>query len=58
MAADSTTIANPVCTQISTTMRNSVFHGSISSHCWGVPPNHTMIWFSRPIWGYSEARYS
>ena len=49
IAAESIVMAKPAWIQIITTMRNRVFQGELSSHCWGVHPSQTMIWLSRPI---------
>ena len=41
MAADSSTIANPVWIQIMTTMRKRVFQGELMRNCCGSPPSQT-----------------
>ena len=49
MAADRTTIANPVCIQTMITMRNRLFHGWTWSQATGSCPRPDMIPFSRPM---------
>ena len=56
MAADSTTMANPVCTQMRITMRNRVLNGDTERKSTGCPPNMTTSWFSRPICSWSAGR--
>ncbi len=52
IAADSTTIAKPVCTQIMMTISRNVFSGGLSSQFGGFfTPSHTTTWESRPICG-------
>ena len=49
MAADRTTMANPVCIHTMMTIRNRLFHGWISSQSTGCWPSPSMMPFSRPM---------
>ena len=42
-------MANPVWTQMKTTMRKNVFQGPLSRNWYGSWPSQTRIWLSRPI---------
>jgi len=58
IAADSTTIANPVWIQIITRMSRKVLSGSVCSHCTGSPPNATTMALKRPICSRPADLYS
>ena len=47
--AESTTIAKPVCTQISTTMSRKLLRGTCCNQLTGSPPNSVTIPLSTPI---------
>ena len=49
MAADSTTMANPVCIQIMITMRSRLFHGCSASQATGSLPRPCQMPFSSPM---------
>ncbi len=49
IAADSTTMANPVCIQIMITMSSRLFHGRCDSHGTGFLPSPSMMPFSSPM---------
>ena len=49
MAADSTTMAKPVCIQIMITISSRLFHGRSCSHGVGVMPRPILMPFSRPM---------
>ena len=49
MAADSTTMANPVCIQIMITMSRRLFHGFSCSHGTGSCPSPALMPLSRPM---------
>ena len=49
IAADSTTIAKPVCIQTMITISNRLFHGWRPSHATGSWPRPSMMPFSRPM---------
>ena len=49
IAADNTTIANPVCIQTMITMRSKLFHGRSDSHGTGLLPSPCQMPFSSPM---------